>query len=83
MQKKLLGKMSVIATVSLFTLAGNAQDAAKNVKQKIVNDNGAPSLITFNEQSTYKSTDSQKVFTEQLGLKKTSNYSKTKSETDK
>ena len=83
MQKKLLGKMGVIATVSLFTLAGNAQDAAKNVKQKIVNDNGAPSLISFNEQSTYKSTDSQKVFTEQLGLKKTSNFSKTKSETDK
>lgn len=75
--------MGIIATVSLFTLTGHAQDAAKNVKQKVVNDNGAPSLISFNEQSTYKSTDSQKVFTEQLGLKKTSNYSKSKSETDK
>ena len=83
MQKKLLGKMSLIMSVSLFTLAASAQDAAKNVKQKVVNDHGTPSLITFNESSTYKPTDAQKIFTEQLGLKKNSNYAKTKSETDK
>jgi bacillolysin len=83
MQKKLLGKMGLIVSISLFTIAGNAQEAAKNVKQKIVDENGSPSLISFNEQSAYKSTDAQKVFTEQLGLKKTSNFAKTKSETDK
>ena len=83
MQRKLLGEIALIVSVSLFTIAGNAQDSAKNVKQKIVDENGTPSLITFNEKSTYKTSDSQKVFTDQLGLKTTSNFSKTKSETDK
>lgn len=83
MQRKLLGKVALIMSVSMFTIAGNAQDSAKNVKQKIVDQNGKPSLITFNEKSTYKTSDSQKVFTEQLGLKTNSNFSKTKSETDK
>lgn len=83
MKTKLLGKIAILATVSIFAFEANAQDANKNVKQKFMDERGKPSLITFNEKSTYKSTDSQKAFLEQLGLKNNSSFSKTKSETDK
>jgi len=83
MRTKLLGKIAVLATVSIFAFDANAQDASKNVKQKFTDERGKPSLITFNEKSTYKSNDSQKAFAEQLGLKNTSSFAKTKSETDK
>ena len=83
MKTKLLGKIALFASVSFFALEANAQDAGKNVKQKITDERGKPSLIVFNEKSTYKSSDSQKAFTEQLGLKVNSSFSKTKSETDK
>jgi Zn-dependent metalloprotease len=83
MKTKLLGKIALFATVSFFALEANAQDAGKNVNQKINDERGKPSLIVFNEKSAYKSSDSQKAFTEQLGLKVNSNFSKTKSETDK
>ncbi|MFE3871405.1 M4 family metallopeptidase [Flavobacterium sp. ZS1P70] len=83
MTTKLLGKIAVLASVSIFAFEANAQDANKNVKQKFTDERGKPSLITFNEKSTYKSTDSQTAFVELLGLKNNSNFSKTKSETDK
>jgi hypothetical protein len=76
MQKKLLGKMGLIVSVSLFITLRKCTRCRKNVKQKIVNDNGTPSLITFNEQSTYKSTEAQRVSNKQL--KQNSNYAKTK-----
>ena len=83
MKTKLLGKIALFASVSLFAIEGHAQNSSKNVKQKITDENGKPSLIVFNEKSTYKSSDAQKAFTEQLGLKTNSNFTKTKSETDK
>jgi bacillolysin len=60
MRTKLLGKIALMATVSIFAFEANAQDASKNVKQKFTDERGKPSLITFNEKSTYKSSDSQK-----------------------
>lgn len=83
MEKKLLGKITLLMTVSLLALETNAQDASKNVKQKFNDERGKPSLIVFNEKSTYKNTDSQKAFKEQLELKDNSNFTKTKTETDK
>ena len=83
MTTKLLGKIAVLASVSIFAFEANAQDANKNVKQKFTDERGKPSLITFNEKSTYKSTDSQTAFVELLGLKNNSSFSKTTSETDK
>jgi Zn-dependent metalloprotease len=83
MEKKLLGKIALLMTVSLLALETSAQDASKNVKQKFTDERGKPSLIVFNEKSSYKNTDSQKVFKEQLELKDNSNFTKTKSETDK
>ena len=83
MKTKLLGKIALFASVSFFAIEAQAQDATKNVKQKITDEKGKPSLIVFNEKSTYKSSDAQQAFTEQLGLKTNSNFTKTKSETDK
>lgn len=81
MEKKLLGKIALFMTVSLLALETNAQDV--NVKQKFTDERGKPSLIVFSEKSTYKSSDSQKVFKEQLELDDNSGFTKTKSETDK
>ena len=83
MEKKLLGKIALLITVSLVALDSNAQDASTNVKQKFNDERGKPSLIVFNEKSTYKNTDSQKAFREQLELKDNSSFTKTKTETDK
>jgi Zn-dependent metalloprotease len=82
MKKKLLGQIMLAVSVTLFTIEGNAQDSAKNVKQKVIDENGKPSFITFNEKSTYKLSDSQKVFAEQLGLNSNSKFSVVKSESD-
>ena len=83
MKRKLLSKIVLGMSITLFAIEGYAQDSAKNVKQKVIDENGKPSLITFNEKSTYKSTDSQKVFTEQLELKENSKFSILKSESDR
>lgn len=83
MKTKLLGKVALFASVSLLTLQANAQDASKNVKQKFLDQRGKPSLIVFNEKSSYKESDSQKAFKEQLDLKDNSSFTKTKSEKDK
>ncbi len=80
--KKQFGSFASAFTLSLFALSAFAQETDKNVKQKSRGENGLPSLITFNEQSTYKSGDSQKVFQDQLGLKPNQNFSRIKTESD-
>ncbi|WP_264535568.1 M4 family metallopeptidase [Flavobacterium sp. N1736] len=81
MKKKLPGFITT-AVVFTFTLSSFAQ-TDKQVNQKSVSENGQPSLITFNEKSTYKGSDSQKVFKEQLGLKETQSFAKIKTVSDK
>jgi Zn-dependent metalloprotease len=83
MKKELLGKVALFMTASLLAFEANAQDASKNVKEKFTDERGKPSLIVFNEKSTYKNTDSQKAFKEQLELKDNSSFTKTKTEIDK
>jgi hypothetical protein len=46
-------------SVSLFALK-EALKIPPKCETKVLSENGKPSLITFNEKSTYKSTDSQK-----------------------
>lgn len=82
MKTKLLGKIMLFASVSFLALETNAQETDKNVKQKITDEKGEPTLILFSEKSIYKTSDSQKVLKEQLGLKENSNFSKVKTETD-
>lgn len=69
----------------IFLLAfsnANAQEGDKNVKQKITDQRGNATLITFNEKSSYKTSDFEQVFKDQLHLKSNSTFQKTVSETD-
>ncbi|TDO83976.1 putative secreted protein (Por secretion system target) [Flavobacterium chryseum] len=82
--KKKLPKIIATAAIFTFSFTSFAQVATdKQVSQKSVSENGQPSLITFNEKSTYKGSDSQKVFKEQLGLKDTQTFAKVRTESDK
>ncbi|WP_281324451.1 M4 family metallopeptidase [Flavobacterium sp. IMCC34518] len=75
------GFISIILFFSTLTLI--AQEGDKNVLKKITNEKGIPTLITFNSKSTYKTSDYQQLFKDQLGVKDNSNFTKIKSETDK
>ncbi len=81
MKQKITSLTSVFA-MSLFAVSTFAQNADQRVSQKSKGENGLPSLITFNEKSNYKTSDSKQIFQEQLGLKQNQNYSLLKSETD-
>jgi bacillolysin len=83
MRTKLLSKVTLLAAISLFAFEISAQEAAKNVKQKIFDQNGKPSFIEFNENSSYRSNNSQKIFKEQLGVDNNSSFSKIKTDSDK
>ncbi|WP_406844787.1 M4 family metallopeptidase [Flavobacterium soyae] len=83
--KKKLPKIIVTTIVLSFSFSAFAQVQKddKRVEQKSVSENGQPNLITFNELSNYKSSESQKVFKEQLGLKDSQSFTKIKTESDK
>ncbi|PWB28409.1 M4 family metallopeptidase [Flavobacterium sp. HTF] len=66
-----------------FSLSAFAQQTDKRVNQKSLSENGQPSLITFNEKSTYKGSDYQTVFKEQLELKDNQSFSKIKTQSDR
>ncbi len=80
--KQKITSIAAVFALSLFAVSTFAQEADKRVSQKSKGENGLPSLITFNEKSNYKSSDSKQIFQEQLGLKQNQNYSLFKSETD-
>ncbi|TGD58699.1 M4 family metallopeptidase [Flavobacterium humi] len=80
--KTKLSSFASAFTLSLFALSAFAQETDKNVSQKSRGENGTPSLITFKAESTYKSSDFQKVFQDQLGLKQNQNFSRIKTESD-
>ncbi|MCC9072312.1 M4 family metallopeptidase [Flavobacterium sp. F-65] len=81
--KSTLPKIITTTTVVLtFSLSAFAQITDKRVSQKNVSENGQPSLITFSDKSTYRGSDSQKVFQEQLGLKENQSFARVKTESD-
>ncbi|MES2812271.1 MAG: M4 family metallopeptidase [Bacteroidota bacterium] len=81
--KKQLRSLATLTAFSLFTLSSFAQETDKNVDKKEKNANGTPSFVSFKENSSYKSSDFQTIFKEQLGLKQNQNFSKVKTESDK
>ena len=83
MKAKLLVKTLLFTVISLIVTQTNAQIADKNVKEKIMDERGKPSLIIFNENTSYKASENQKVLKEQLLLKETSSFAKVKTEIDK
>jgi len=82
LKKLLLFKFSLLTFLSFFALNSFAQDSGKNVKQKILGENGKPSLIVFNENSNYKASDHQLLFKEQLELNDNSKFNSVKLESD-
>jgi bacillolysin len=80
MKKKLFSVATLVA-MSLFTVAVSAQ-TDKRVSQKSTGENGLPSMVTFSDKSDYKSSDSQQVFKDQLGLKPNQSFARMKSESD-
>lgn len=82
--KRKLPKILALSTVFLtVSLTVSAQQTDKRVSKKDLSENGLPSSITFSDKSTYKGSDSQKVFKEQLGLKDSQSFSKIRVESDK
>ena len=61
-------KNVALATFTLFSFTAFAQETNKQVKQKELNSNGIPSLITFNKNSNINSSNSTQLFKDQLGL---------------
>lgn len=70
------------ATLTLFSFTVFAQETDKQVKQKELNSNGIPSLITFKENSNIKSSNSLQVFKDQLGLKQNQSLNSITTEID-
>ena len=83
MKNKLLQKGLILIIFSFSTFPLFAQEGDKNVLKKITNEKGIPTSITFTSKSTYKTSDYQQLFKDQLGIKDNSNFTKIKSETDK
>ncbi|MFD1094454.1 M4 family metallopeptidase [Salegentibacter chungangensis] len=82
MEKKLLFNSVIIAGLTLFSFQANAQDSEKDVKKRINDEKGKPTLIVFKENSSYNASQHRKLFKEQLELNDRVNFSKIKSEND-
>lgn len=81
MEKK-LPKIVATTIMLTFCLTAFSQVTDKRVSKKNLSENGLPSLITFSAQSTYKGSDFNAVFKEQLGLKDNQSFAKIKTESD-
>jgi Zn-dependent metalloprotease len=82
MKKNLPKSWMAIAALSLFSLTVSAQEGDKNVKQKIIDENGQISLVVFNETSSYSTTDSRTIFKDQFNLSDDSEFVSIYSEQD-
>ncbi len=83
MKRKLLFKSVLFAGLSLLAFEANAQDSDKEVKQKVIDKKGKPTLIIFKDKSNFSANDSKKLFKEQLKLDEHSKFSNVKTESDK
>ncbi len=83
MKKNKPSKLEFLSFLFLVCINIYAQEGDKNVKQKITDERGRTILTTFNEKSTYKTTDSDQVFKDQLKLNPNSSFRKTTTENDK
>ena len=75
-------KAVLLSAFSLFSILSVAQEGDKNVKQKLSDEKGNLSMITFTDKSTYKLSDSKEIFKNQFNLKDGSDFQKIKTETD-
>ena len=75
-------KAFTMCAFSMFTVLTFAQEGDKNIKQKVSDEKGNFSMITFSEKSTYKASDAKEIFKNQFNLKDGTDFQKIKSETD-
>ena len=61
----------------------SAQVKDKRVSKKVLSESGQPNLIVFSNKSNYKSSDSEKVFEDQLSLNNNQSFQKIKIDSDK
>ncbi|MDX6188946.1 M4 family metallopeptidase [Flavobacterium sp. Fl-318] len=61
----------------------SAQVTDKRVSKKVLSESGQPNLIVFSNKSSYKSSDSEKVFEDQLSLNNNQSFQKIKIDSDK
>ena len=71
-----------LAALTVFSFTAFAQETDKQVKQKELNSNGTPSLITFKENSNIKNSSSSQVFKDLLGLKQNQSLNTINTEVD-
>ena len=83
MEKKLHKRIALLTAITLVSFATTAQETNKNIKLKKTDDFGQTSFLSFNESSTYKSNDFEKVFKEQLHVQDGTQFVKLYTETDK
>ncbi|WP_264560080.1 M4 family metallopeptidase [Flavobacterium sp. N2270] len=83
MKKNLHKKIALLTAVSFFSLTASAQEVNKSIKLKKTDVFGQTSFLSFNENSTYKSNDFEKVFKEQLNIQDGTQFVKLYTETDK
>ncbi|MAM17627.1 MAG: M4 family metallopeptidase [Christiangramia sp.] len=83
MKKKLLLNSALCAGLSLFAFTSQAQNSDKDVKKRINDERGKPTLIVFKQDAKTNASEHSKIFSEQLHLNDRSRFSKVKTETDK
>ena len=82
MKKKLLFNSVIIAGLTLCSFQANAQDSDKDVKKRINDERGKPTLIVFKENASFNASDHRRLFKEQLKVNDRTNFAKIKSEQD-
>ena len=80
--KNKLQKAWALTVLASFSLLSHAQEGDRNIKEKILDEKGQPTLIIFKEGSNLFSSNFQSILKENLKLQQGFSFQKIKEETD-
>ena len=80
--KNKLQKALALTVLASFSLLSHAQEGDRNIKEKILDEKGQPTLIIFKEGSNLFSSNFQSILKENLKLQQGFSFQKIKEETD-
>ncbi|WP_130733318.1 M4 family metallopeptidase [Flavobacterium sp. J27] len=80
--KNKLQKALALSMLVSFSLLSHSQEVGKMVKEKVLNENGQPSLIIFKDDSKLSSSNFQTILKENLKLNNGFSFQKVKEDTD-